>query len=118
MGEVTASGPSAELAALIGLLDESELIVITALAVTEGLLPETTLVAVLGWPAERFDASVRVLEDLGLVRQRPDGRRTVSHALISGQLRRLCPPDRARPLLVAVAQALRARDATEGRCSS
>ena len=90
---------------LIALLDETELMVATAIAMCDGQVPESGLAALIENSADRVTSALSVLRDLGLVEDRPDGTVVVRHALVGASVQAACPPEDRKRLHAAVAAA-------------
>lgn len=89
---------------LIAILDETELLVATALAVCDGLLPQADLASVVHQSVEGVAAALAVLRDLGLVNERSDGSVVIGHALLGARLQAACPPEDKQRIHSAVAE--------------
>lgn len=89
---------------VIDLLDETEMMVATALAIGSGWLPPERLAATLGYPEAAVTAALAELAELGIVKTRPDGVPVVAHSLIASRLGRICPPERVRAIRTALIQ--------------
>jgi hypothetical protein len=83
---------------LLDLLDETEMMVATALAIGSGWLPAERLASTVGYPEEAVAAALNELTELGIIKHRPDGVPVVAHALIASRLGEICPPERVRAI--------------------
>ncbi len=91
---------------VIDLLDETEMMVATALAIGSGWLPPERLASTVGYPEAAVSAALAELTELGIIKTRPDGVPVVAHSLIASRLGEICPPERVRAIRAALIDAV------------
>jgi hypothetical protein len=87
---------------VLDLLDETEMMVATALAIGGGWLSPDCLAPAAGCAEEAAVAALAELTELGIVRRRADGVPVVAHSLIASRLSEICPPERVRAIRTAL----------------
>ena len=87
---------------VLDLLDETEMMVATALAIGGGWLSPNRLGLAAGCAEEAVVPALAELTELGIVKRRPDGVPVVAHSLIASRLREICPPERVRAIRIAL----------------
>jgi hypothetical protein len=87
---------------VLDLLDETEMMVATALAIGSGWLPPENLASTVGYPEDAVANALGELTELGIVKVRSDGVPVVAHSLIASRLGEICPPERARAIRTAL----------------
>jgi hypothetical protein len=87
---------------VLDLLDATEMMVATALAIGGGWLSPDGLALAAGCAKEALVAALAELTELGIVKRRADGVPVVAHSLLASRLSEICPPDRVRAIRTAL----------------